>query len=85
MVEISDITIIEIGLGVIIGVIIPLVVATWRSTLKQSKETTKMQDEIQHLRKESEKGDKAHEQIRHDVKDICTRLARIEGKLETKK
>ena len=86
MVEITDITIIEIGLGIVIGVIIPLVVSTWRSTLKQTKETTQMRDSIAHMQdimdKEIINSDKLHARMEHKIDDLCDRMARHEGRME---
>ena len=83
MVEISDFEfrIIEVALVAIVGIALPILYSTWRNTIRQAKEMTKMRDDIDHLRSESDAGQTEHVEIRKEVKDVNTRLARIEGKL----
>ena len=82
MVEIDNITLYEILALTITVIISPLLVIVWRL----SRQLTMMQDQISHLQKSEEAGEKAHDKLEAKIDHITStlikiseRLARIEG------
>ena len=82
MVEIDNITLYEILALTITVIISPLLVIVWRL----SRQLTMMQDQISHLQKSEESGEKAHDKLEEKIDHITStlikiseRLARIEG------
>ena len=86
--EISDFEFraIEIGLAIILGIVLPILYSTWRNTINQAKENTKMKDAIINLEKIVEKeiqhADKIHTRMEDKIDDLCNRVSRHEGQLQ---
>ena len=93
MVEISEITIIEIGLMIAAGILLPVVISLWRTSTKRAKAETEHAVMLKTLSQDASDGKIAHDELRSmivqmreehhkDIKQIIDRLSRMEGKLD---